>query len=195
MVPADLNPACVVMGASAGAIEALGAILPALPADLKVPVIVVVHLPPRQKSVLAPLFAPRCALPVRQVTDKADVTPGIWFAPPDYHLLLETEGCFSLSVEEPVNYSRPSIDVFFESAAEAFGERVVAVVLTGANSDGAEGAKLVRERGGFVVAQDPATAIAAAMPTATVERAKPQLVTDLGGIARFLCGLRAEAAS
>lgn len=186
MVPPDVNPSCVVVGASAGAIDALGVLLPSLPTRTPFPVIVVVHLPPGRPSALVEIFAPRCELPVAQPFDKLPLAPGIWFAPPDYHLLIESDRSFALSADDPVAWSRPSIDVLFESAGEVFGPELVCVVLTGANADGAAGAASARARGAYVIVQDPATADSDAMPRAAIERARPQRVAPLPEIASFL---------
>lgn len=166
----------VVVGGSAGAVDVLGALLPELPADYALPIIVVVHLPARRTSLLPPLFAARCALPVREPEDKQPITPGVWFAPPDYHLLVESDRSFSLSIDEPVRFSRPSIDVLFESAARAYRSRLLGVVLTGANDDGAAGALAVRKLGGVLAVQSPETAIASEMPRAAIDRSSPQYV-------------------
>jgi two-component system chemotaxis response regulator CheB len=174
------------VGASAGAIGALGEVLPALPAGTRWPVLVVVHLPANQPSLLGSLFARKCSVPVRDAEDKAPIAPGVWFAPPDYHLLVSADGTFGLSIDPPVNHSRPSIDVLFESAADHYGEGLVALVLTGANSDGAAGARAVREAGGFVIVQDPATAESPAMPGFAIEKARPQWVAPLNDIASAL---------
>jgi two-component system, chemotaxis family, protein-glutamate methylesterase/glutaminase len=177
----------VVVGASAGAIEALNTLLPSLPSTLQTPVIVVVHLPASHPSLLAELFAPKCQLSVREAVDKEPIAPAtIWFAPPGYHLLVERDQHFALSIDEPINYSRPSIDVLFESAADAYGERLLALVLTGANQDGAAGAATVRAKGGFVGVQDPATAIAPTMPALALERARPQCVGSVGALGEFV---------
>ena len=177
----------IVIGASAGAVEALGVLLPSVPRAARVPVIVVVHLTPNRQSLLPELFAARCAARVREPEDKEPVSPGtIWFAPSNYHLLIEHEHTFSLSVDEPVRYSRPSIDVLFESAADAYGKNLCAVVLTGANDDGAHGARTVRAAGGLVLVQDPETAEATMMPQAAIAAANPQLVAPLPEIAEFL---------
>ena len=180
----------VVIGASAGAVEALGAILPILPAGFGVPVVVVVHLSPRRPSLLSSLFARRCALPVREPFDKEPVGSGIFFAPPDYHLMVERDHTFALTIEPPVNWSRPSIDVLFESVADAYGAGAVAVVLTGASADGAKGARAIRAAGGTVMVQSPATADATAMPVAAIQLAAPQMVGSLAEIAAILCMLR-----
>lgn len=177
----------VVVGASAGAVEALNVLLPGLPAALQVPVIVVVHVPSNRPSLLPELFAPKCALSVREAIDKEPLAAAtIWFAPPGYHLLIERDRRFSLSIDEPVNYSRPSIDVLFESAADAYGARLLALVLTGANHDGASGAALVRAQGGLIGVQDPATAIAPTMPALALERAQPQCVGTLHDLVAFV---------
>jgi len=183
-LPARID--AVVIGASAGAIEALGEVLPCLPATTPWPVLVVVHLPSNQPSLLASIFSRRCELPVQEAQDKQPATRGIWFAPPDYHVLVESNRTLALSIEGPVNHSRPSIDVLFESAADAYGAGLVAVILTGANGDGANGAKAVRDAGGFVIVQDPATAEAKMMPVQAIERSSPQRVASLEAIGRAL---------
>ncbi len=176
----------LVIGASAGAVEALGQLLPAVPEAARIPIVVVVHLPPNRPSLLPELFASRCRARVREPLDKEPMTAGtIWFAPSNYHLLIESDLSFSLSVDVPVNYSRPSIDVLFESASDALGAQLCAVVLTGANEDGAQGASVVRRQGGLVMVQDPETASARDMPTATISRAEPQIVASLTEMANL----------
>jgi two-component system chemotaxis response regulator CheB len=176
----------IVVGGSAGAVEALGAIAPPLPAGMRAPLIVVIHLPPTGPSLLVELFAPRCALAVREPLDKQAVLPGLWFAAPGYHLLLERRETFALSIDAPVHYSRPSVDVLFESAAEVYGEDLVAVVLTGASADGAAGARAVRDAGGAVLVQDPRTAPFQAMPEAAIAACRPQKVASAREIGRIL---------
>lgn len=177
----------MVIGASAGAIEALSQLLPYVPASCRVPLIVVVHLPPDQPSLLVELSAAWCVLPARHPLDKEPVTGGVvWYAPPDYHLLVEEDHTFSLSVDPPVNHSRPSIDVLFESAADAYGQGLLAVVLTGANEDGAAGARAVQQAGGTVIVQEPTTALAPRMPEAAIAAARPQLVADISGLGEYL---------
>jgi two-component system chemotaxis response regulator CheB len=177
----------LVIGASAGAVEALSIILPAVPKTSRIPIIVVVHLPPNRPSLLPELFSARCRVPVREPEDKEPASPGvIWFAPSNYHLLIERDHTFSLSVDEPVKFSRPSIDVLFESAADAYGEKLCGVVLSGANDDGALGACAIRNRGGLVVVQDPNSAEAREMPGSAIKLANPQLVASLSEIAEFL---------
>ncbi|MDY3551775.1 chemotaxis protein CheB [Gemmata sp. JC717] len=159
----------VVIGASAGAVDALSAVLPALPKGYPLPVMVVVHLPPDKKSVMAELFRGKCAVDVREADDKEPLTGGtVYFAPPDYHLLVEPDRRLSLSSEEQVHFSRPSVDVLFESAADVFGPGLVGVVLTGANADGARGLRAVLAAGGTGLVQAPTTAAATAMPLAAL---------------------------
>lgn len=181
------RPAAVAAGASAGAVEALGGLLPLLPADFPLPIFVVVHLPPDHRSMLAEIFQAKCKLAVREAEDKEPIHPGtVYFAPPDYHLLVESDGRLSLSSEEPVMFSRPSVDVLFESAADAYGPGLTAVVLTGANSDGALGAKAVAAAGGRVLVQLPDLAYARAMPEAALKACPGALALSLEAIAAHL---------
>jgi two-component system chemotaxis response regulator CheB len=168
-----------------GGIEALGQVLPRLTGAFSV--VVVLHLGPQRPSLLTDLFAAHCALAVKEAEDKEPLAPGtIYFAPPDHHLLIERTLCLALSGDEPVHHSRPSIDVLFESAAEALGARVAAVLLTGANADGAAGLAMVAAGGGTAVVQDPGTALAAEMPRAGLALCRGALVLPLGAIAPFL---------
>jgi two-component system, chemotaxis family, protein-glutamate methylesterase/glutaminase len=177
----------LVLGASAGAVEALNQLLPGVPEDARIPVVVVVHLPPNRPSLLPEVFAPRCRARVLEPEDKQPMTAGsIWFAPSNYHLLLEADRSFAFSTDLPVNFSRPSIDVLFESAADVFGPRLCCIVLTGANDDGAQGASLIRQKGGLVIVQEPSTAEAREMPNAAIVRANPQIVAPLPEIAELL---------
>lgn len=162
-------PAAVVIGASVGAIEALSLLLPALPAAYPLPVLVVVHVPADRKTALAELFAPRCQIGVKEAEDKEVIGAGmVYFAPPDYHLLVEPDFTLSLSSDEPVLFSRPAIDVLFQSAADAYGDNLIGVVLTGASSDGAQGLRAIREAGGMALVQTPATAEGETMPRAAL---------------------------
>ncbi|HET9958367.1 MAG TPA: chemotaxis protein CheB, partial [Polyangiaceae bacterium] len=147
----------LVVGGSTGGIQALNELLPPLTRELEVAVVIAVHVPARVPSLLVPIYERRCSLPVREALDKQPVSPcTIWFAPPDYHLMIERTHTFALSLDEPVNFSRPSIDVLFESAAWAYGPRVLGVILSGASRDGSQGALTLRERGGVLAVQDPA---------------------------------------
>jgi two-component system chemotaxis response regulator CheB len=182
-----LPPEAIVIGASAGALEALSALLPGLPADYPLPIVVVVHVPPDKKSLLATLFRQRCRVDVREAEDKEPIRAGtVYFAPPDYHLLVEADKSLSLSADEPVLFSRPSIDVLFESAADAYGEGLIGVILTGANSDGAVGLKAVSAAGGIAVIESPDHAYATAMPRAAIAACEGAQILPLNEIAAYL---------
>lgn len=170
----------VVIGASAGGIEALTQLLRALPTHFSPAVIIVQHLSRARLSGLSELFSSRCKLPVAEALDKQPVEPGhVYLAPPDYHLLVDKGPQLALSIDAPVHYSRPSIDVLFESAADAFRHALMGVVLTGANADGAEGLRAIRDRGGITVVQSPDTADYPAMPLAALALGQPDFVVSL----------------
>lgn len=171
-------PRIVAIGASAGAVDALGLLLPQLPATLPATVVVVVHVPPDAPSALPGLFAPRCALTTCEVEDKMELRSGrIYFAPPDYHVLAERDGTLALSVDEPVNHSRPSIDVLFESVALAWGASALGILLSGASDDGARGLARMRAAGGLTWVQTPESALIAVMPRAALALA-PHATAD-----------------
>lgn len=158
----------IVIGGSAGSVPVLLEALPALPAAVVVPIIVVVHLPP-EPSRLARLLALACKRSVYEAEDKMPLEPSaIFIAPPNYHLLVERTRALALSVDDPVHFSRPSIDVLFDSAVDVFGKRLAGVVLSGANEDGATGLARIERAGGIAIVQDPATATATTMPQAAL---------------------------
>jgi two-component system chemotaxis response regulator CheB len=180
----------IVIGASAGGVEALSAVLCALPAGLRATVFVVLHLPREGPSLLVDIFSPRCSLPVREVRDKEPVSGGtIYVAAPDYHLLLDEGPRLALSVDDPVNYSRPSIDVLFESAADVYGDRLMGIILSGGNDDGAAGLRSVQRNGGIAVVQDPASAQVPVMPAAALKCCQPDYVLALDQIAILMQSL------
>ncbi len=180
----------VAIGASAGGLDALLPMLSALPAGYGPPVIVVLHLPDDRSSLLAEVFSRRTPLPVYEPQDKQPLLPGsLYFAPAGYHLLLEAERTFSLSCDAAEHYSRPSIDVLFESAADALGEGLVAILLTGANEDGAAGMARAGEAGAFTVVQDPDEARWPDMPAAALALREPDFVLPLAGIQTLLTSL------
>ncbi|HEX3920539.1 MAG TPA: chemotaxis protein CheB [Caulobacteraceae bacterium] len=182
----------VVIGASAGAVEALSRLLPAFPADYPAPVLVVVHVPAGRGNVLVPLFQARCRAVVKEAEDKEPLRGGtIYFAPSDYHLLVEPDHTVSLSSDAPVLHSRPSIDVLFESAADAFGPALAGVVLTGANEDGAAGLRAIEAAGGRVLVEDPAGAYAPAMPAAALAACEAARRLSLDAIGSHLVDLAA----
>lgn len=177
----------VVIGVSAGGLKALSVILPGLPADYPLPILICIHLPPGKKSIVAELFDEKCQLNVREAEDKEAVLPGnVYFAPPDYHLLVEADRTLSLSNDEPVLFSRPSIDVLFETAADAYGPNLLGIVLTGANNDGAHGLSAIMLSGGQAIVERPDQAYAGAMPEAAIEACPGAAVMSLEEIAACL---------
>lgn len=183
----------VVIGTSAGGVEALSALLPALPVGMRAPVFVVLHLPRERRSLLVEIFAPKCAVPVREAQDKEPIVAGtVYFAPPDYHLLLDAGPQLALSVDDPVHYSRPSIDVLFQSAADLYGARLLGLVLTGGNQDGAAGLAAIRLAGGLCGVQDPADALMPLMPECALAEGPADFVLALPQLAALLATLDVE---
>ena len=184
-----MAPALIVAGVSTGGLSALEAVLSALPEGFSLPVVVVQHRAPGGEGRLPSLLGRCCALPVVEPDDKEPLRPGrVYLAPPDYHLLVEP-GRLSLSTGAPEHHARPSVDVLFESAALAYGDAVVGVVLTGASPDGARGLAEIEARGGGAVVQEPESAEAAAMPEAALQATGAPRVLPLPEIGPFLAGL------
>jgi two-component system chemotaxis response regulator CheB len=180
----------VVIGGSAGVLDVLRVVLAGLPETLRIPVAVVVHLPPRAPATVHQSLQSVSALPMRLADDKEPLRGGnIYFASPGYHLLIEADRTAAQSLDEPVFYSRPSIDVLFESASDVYGHALLAILLTGASPDGAQGLLRVHERGGVTVVQDPATCEANAMPQAALALFQPDFVLAPAAIASLLSTL------
>lgn len=177
----------VVVGASAGALDALSFLLPTLPDDYPLPILVVVHLPPDKKSVMADLLRSKCRVDVREAEEKEPIEGGtVYLAPPDYHLLVESDRRLALSSEEQVNFARPAIDVLFETAADAYGAGLVGIVLTGANGDGAHGLRAIMDAGGIGLVERPDAAYASAMPQAALDSCPNARALSLEEIAAYL---------
>jgi two-component system chemotaxis response regulator CheB len=180
----------VAIGASAGGIQALSVLLPALPAKAAVAVFIVLHLPRDRPSLLAEVFSRKCLLDVREAQDKEPVIAGtVYFAPANYHLLLDHGPQLALSVDDLVHHSRPSIDVLFESAAEVYGNRLLGIILSGANEDGAQGLAAVHDAGGLTVVQTPETAQSPQMVLSALNLRRPDHVLPLEEIAALLGAL------
>ena len=178
--PATGDIDAVAIGASAGGVEVLSVLLSSLPASCRASFFIVMHIPRERPSLLAEVFNARCALPVREAEDKEPVQPGtVYFAPPDYHLLLDRGPILALSSDEPVHFSRPSIDVLFDSAADIYGERLLGLILTGANQDGAEGLAAVGRAGGRTVVQEPGGAAVPFLPEAALQVGPVDFVLSL----------------
>lgn len=183
----------VVMGASAGGIRALSVLLPALPRSLRAPVFIVLHLPRDKPSLLTDIFSRKCAVPIREAEDKEPVVPGtVYFAPANYHLLLDRGPQLALSADDPVYHSRPSIDVLFESAADVYADRLLGVILTGANEDGASGLASVHDQGGVTVVEHPETSYSPQMALAALKMRPADLVLPLEQIGLLLGTLGAQ---
>lgn len=180
----------IVIGVSAGGMKALDKVLVNLPADYALPVIIVQHMNPVSDDFLPRYLNEKCQINVKQADEKEKVLPGIvYIAPPNYHLLVEDDETFSLSIDKPVNYARPSIDVLFETAADVYGKGLIGVILTGASSDGSNGLKKIKDSGGLTVAQDPETAESATMPLAAIKATQVDYILPLEEVGPFLCRL------
>lgn len=177
----------VVIGGSAGAIEVLHRVLGQLPAGFGPATAIVIHVPPQGPNLLTEIFTTQSGLKVKLAEDKEPIVGGtIYFATPDYHLLVEKGRTFALSLDERVHYSRPAIDVLFETAAEAYGERLMGVILSGANADGAAGLRAIAAAGGITAVQSLETAEMIAMPAAALQAVPQSIEVDAAGLAELL---------
>jgi len=184
----------IVIGASAGGVEALLSIFGNLPKGFGLPIIAVLHLPDERRSHLAEVFARRVSMPVVEARDKELIEPGtLYFAGPGYHLSVEHDRSLSLSQEDRVHHSRPAIDYLFESAADSYGKGLLAILLTGANQDGAQGLLHVQQHGGTTVVQDPAEARVAVMPRAALALHTPDHILTLSRIGDLLASLESSS--
>lgn len=197
MNDAAANPICgieaIVVGASAGGVEALLSIFGDLPETFSLPIIAVLHLPDQHRSQLAEVFARRLRIPVREGQDKEVIQPGtLYFASPGYHLSVEHDRSLSLSQEDRVHHSRPAIDYLFASAADAYGQGLLAILLTGANQDGAQGLAHAKQSGATTVVQDPKDARIAVMPLAALALHTPDHILTLSRIGSLLASLESS---
>jgi two-component system chemotaxis response regulator CheB len=180
----------VAIGGSAGSLDVILKIVSMVPPDTKAAIIIIVHRKNDPDSILPELVSGRTKLTVVEVEDKQPLLPGgFYIAPPDYHLLLEDRYTFSLDGSEKVHYSRPSIDVTFESVAETFGSSVIGVLLSGANADGAAGLYKIKEAGGFTIVQDPDTAQMRFMPMQAIKLGNVDAVLEATGIGELISRL------
>lgn len=177
----------IVIGTSAGGLDALGLILPVIDPGLPVPIIIVQHISASSDSFIITYFDKLSGLRVKEAEEKEQLKAGVvYFAPPDYHVLIEIDRTISLSNEEKVNYSRPSIDVLFETASWTYGSRLIGIILTGANWDGAAGSEIIKKNGGMIIVQDPKTATVARMPESVIERIRPDQILPLKDIGHYI---------
>lgn len=180
----------IVIGVSAGGLSALEIIFKELDADFCLPILIVQHLSPSSENYLPIHFAARYPQTFKEADDKEEIANStIYFAPPNYHLLVECDHHLALSADARVNFSRPAIDVLFETAADVFVDKLVGVILTGASADGAIGLEKIKRYGGLTIVQDPQTAEAEAMPTAAIGATDVDQILSLEEIGRFLNSL------
>lgn len=190
MISANKKFEAVVIGSSAGGIKALTTVLAALPHNFPLPITIVQHLHPQSDSYLAQILGAKTRLMVKQADEKETIARGVvYLAPPNYHLLIEEDRSFSLSIEGHVNFARPSVDVLFESAVYAYRDKLIGIILTGANHDGNYGVKKIKQMGGYVIVQDPATAEANAMPLAAIAATTVDVILPLTQIGPYLLQL------
>lgn len=183
----------VVIGTSAGGVEALREILPCFKAPSSLVVAVVIHLPPEGPNLLPSLFQEFCDYKIKEADSGEPMIPGtIYIAPPDYHLSIESDKTLSLSVEAPLNYSRPSIDILFESTGHSLGDKCMGILLTGANADGSSGLKVINNKKGFTIVQDPDDAEYPTMPLSAIERFQPDLVLSIENIKKLITEITQE---
>jgi two-component system, chemotaxis family, protein-glutamate methylesterase/glutaminase len=177
----------VLIGVSAGGFNALPKLLGSLGGSFSLPVVIVQHEAADAGDFFVRYLARGCALTVKQADEKEQIVSGtVYVAPPGYHLLIEEDRTFSLSMDAPVNYARPSIDVMFETAVETYGNRAIGIILTGANSDGAKGLKKLKDAGGLAIVQDPESAETSFMPKAAIAATEPDEIMDLEKIGPYL---------
>ncbi|MGA1823761.1 MAG: chemotaxis protein CheB [bacterium] len=180
----------VVIGVSAGGIQALEKIIPPLPGDFKAPIIIVQHRHQHSDNYQIQSLDKISALTVKEAEEKETITRGsVYFAPSDHHLLIEGDKTFSLCSGELVCYARPSVDVTFESASEIYGTRLIGILLTGSNSDGSNGMKCIKDRGGLTIVEDPTTAQFPVMPQRAIDTTDIDYIADLDTISTLLIKL------
>lgn len=181
---------CIVIGVSAGGMDALSMIIPSIPTDFQIPIVIVQHISPSSDNYMTRYLDSISNLKVKELDEKERLVPGfVYTAPPNYHALIEDDETFSLSVEDRVNFARPSIDVLFESAADVYGKRLIGIILTGANTDGSTGLKHIKSKGGITIVQDPATAEVDGMPRAAIAATQVDFIVPLSQIPELLLEL------
>lgn len=184
----------IVIGASAGGMDAIKSILMPLQEGFSVPILIVQHLSPHSDGYMAKYLNELCKINVKEADEKEKILPGnAYIAPANYHLLIEKDETLSLTVDPKVNYSRPSIDILFESAAEVYENKLIGIILTGGNGDGSKGLKMIKEFGGLTIVQDPSTAEADFMPRAAIKVSEVDYILSLNKISNKLINLVGDA--
>ncbi len=177
----------IVIGASAGGFYALRKLIPKLPLGFTMPILIVQHLSPTSDNYMSTYLNNLSKIKVKEADEKETILPGYtYIAPPNYHMLVEEDYTISFSTDRKVNYSRPSIDILFETAAFTYGKQLIGIILTGANNDGSKGMALIKDCGGFCIVQDPKEAESDAMPTAAIEKSNPQKILKIDDIVNLI---------
>tara|TARA_Y100001972_G_scaffold93178_1_gene114226 strand:+ start:3281 stop:3901 length:621 start_codon:yes stop_codon:yes gene_type:complete len=186
----NIRSEAIVIGVSAGGFEVIKKLVSSLPSEFSLPIIIVQHIGDFPRSGWVELFNKQCLIQVKEADEKESIIGGtVYLAPPNYHLLIEKDKTFTLTIDERVNYARPAIDVLFETAAEAYGASLVGIVGTGGNSDGAKGLLRIKELGGVTIVQDPTTAEVNTMPVSAIQIASPLLVIPVASIIKYILEL------
>lgn len=182
-----MNYEAIVIGVSSGGMNAMKILFSSLPMDFSIPIVIVQHISPRSDNQWIKLLNDKSNLNIKEADEKEKIESGnIYISPPNYHLMIERDKTLSLTIDERVNFARPSIDVLFESAAEAYNSKLIGVVLTGSNNDGAKGIKRIQECGGLAIVQNPETAESSYMPASAIAAIKPDYILSLEDIAELL---------
>ena len=185
-----MNYEAIVIGVSSGGMNAMKVMFSLLPKEFNIPIIIVQHISPNSENLWINLLNDKSNLEIKEADEKEKIENGkVYIAPPNYHLLIERDKTFSLSVDERVNFARPSINVLFESAAEAYKNKLIGVILTGSNNDGTNGLKLIKEYGGLTIVQDPSTAESGFMPASAIAAMQVDYILSLKGIIDLLIKL------
>ena len=183
----------IVIGVSSGGLNVMKTIFSVLPENFSIPFIIVQHVSPHSENLWIELLNKKSLLEIKEADEKEKIESGkVYIAPSNYHLMIENDKTFSLTIDERVNYARPSIDVLFESAAEAYQNKLIGVVLTGSNNDGAYGLKKIKESGGLTIVQDPDTAESFYMPASAIAATIPDFILPLEEIIQLLIELDIE---
>ena len=177
----------IVIGVSSGGLNAMKTIFSLLPDNFSIPIVIVQHVSPHSENLWIQLLNNKSRLEIKEADEKEIIDSGkVYIAPSNYHLMIERDKTFSLTIDERVNYARPSIDVLFESAADAYQDKLIGVVLTGSNNDGSKGIKLIKKFGGLTIVQDPDTAESSYMPASAIAASIPDFILPLEEIIKLL---------
>jgi two-component system chemotaxis response regulator CheB len=188
-----MNYEAIVIGVSSGGMNAMKVMFSLLPKEFNTPIIIVQHISSQSENLWIRLLNDKSNIYIKEADEKEKIENGkVYIAPPNYHLLIERDKTFSLTVDERVNYARPSIDVLFESAAEAYKNKLIGVILTGSNNDGTNGLKRIKEYGGLTIVQDPATAESSYMPASAIAVVQMDYILTLENIIKLLIKIDAQ---